>query len=295
MELYKPIQSEFGRLNLTNTVTSKRKLNNLVTDGHVKGWNDPRLPTIAGIRRRGYTPEAVNAFVRGVGVTFNNVTTQMDKLQNMVRDHLNEIAPRHYLLVDPLKLTVENFSEAYECVFPAKHGETLRSQKFAKEIYIDRSDFKEDMDANFYRLCPGQSVGLLQVPFPLSFVDVIKDESGKVIEVKVKLDVDSQKKPKTYIQWLNPGNAISCEVRLYSELFVHENPQSHPDGWLADLNLDSLKMLKNALLDSVLQEQGHGYTFQAVRVGYFCIDIDSSSNSIILNRTVTLKEDKNKQ
>lgn len=294
LDLYKPIQSEFGRLNLTNTVTSKRKLNSLVTDGHVKGWDDPRLPTIAGIRRRGYTPEAVNAFVRGIGVTFNNVTTQMDKLENMVRDHLNEIAPRHFLILEPLKICVENFDEVFKCPLPTKPGEEPRFQSFAKELFVDASDFKEEADSNFFRLAPGQSVGLLQVPHPVKCTGIVRDSSGKVVEVKVALEVETKKKPKTYIQWLNPESAITSEVRLYGKLFVHENPQANPDGWLADFNKDSLHVVQSAMLDSAVKGKGDGYTFQAVRVGYFCIDKDSSTDSIVLNRTVTLKEDKNK-
>lgn len=293
LELYKPIQSEFGRLNLTNTVTSKRKLNSLVMDGYVKGWDDPRLPTIAGIRRRGYTPEAVNAFVRGIGVTFNNVTTQMEKLENLVRDHLNEISPRHYLILEPVKVTIDNFQEAYECALPAKAGEQRRFQKLSKEFFIDASDFKEVADSNFYRLSPGQCVGLLQVPHPVTCTGFVRDAAGKVVEIKVNLEMQSKKKPKTYIQWLNPDNAVTCEVRLYDTLFLNENPQSHPGGWLADFNKDSLQVVTSSILDSSVTGHPVGYTFQAVRVGYFCIDKDSSAQ-IVLNRTVTLKEDKDK-
>ena len=290
LELYRPIQSEFGRLNLTNTVTSKRKLNTLVTEGHVSGWDDPRLHTIAGIRRRGFTPEAVNAFVREVGVTFSTVTTPHERLENYVRDHLNEIAPRLFLLVEPVKVTIENLNE--EFTVDLGSGDGLRTQKFGRSIYIDASDFREIDDPDFFRLAPGKSVGLLRVPFPITCTSFVKDSTGKVIEIKANYE-SSLKKPKTYIQWLSPNNSAVAQCRLYSKLFLHENPQEGGD-WIANLNPESLIIMKNALVESGIKGKHAGFTFQAVRVGYFCVDKDTSESEIVLNRTVTLKEDSRK-
>lgn len=299
LELYKPIQSEFGRLNLTSTVTSKRKLNTLVTDGHVSGWDDPRLHTIAAIRRRGFTPEAVNAFVREVGVTTNTVTTPIERLENYVRDHLNEIAPRHFLLLEPLKVTIENLNDSILCNLPSKNADgTPQTQSFESVIYIDRSDFREEADADFFRLSVGKSVGLLQVPFPITCTGVVKDASGVVTEVLARYESSVKTKPKTYIQWLNPKSAIKAQARLYNKLFLHDNPGSKeevPEGWISDLNPESLIVVNDILLEAGAQGNQVGYTFQGVRVGYFCIDKDTSSNGLVLNRTVTLKEDSKKK
>lgn len=297
LELYKPIQSEFGRLNLTNSVTSKRKLNTLVTEGHVSGWDDPRLHTIAGIRRRGFTADAVNAFSREIGVTTNVVTTPFERLENYVREHLNEIAPRHFFLLEPLKVTIENLEAPEKCDLSGKGGDGSRTQMLDRTIYIDAIDFREQEDPNFYRLSPGKSVGLLQVPFPITCTGVIKSATGQVIEVKARYESSIKTKPKTYIQWLNSDSSVKVEARLYSKLFKHQNPQSKdevPDGWLTDLNPDSLVIVKDAMLESGVVGKPFGYTFQGPRVGYFCVDRDSTDYSIVLNRTVTLKEDSKK-
>jgi glutaminyl-tRNA synthetase len=300
LELYKPVQWEYGRLNLTNTVMSKRKLNKLVTDGFVAGWDDPRLPTIAGFRRRGFTPQAVNAFVREMGVTTANTTINVDRLEHYVRMHLNQVAPRVFMLMEPLLVTITNVPDdfALECTIPAKFANTDKDRTITlkKRIFIDSSDFREDEDPNFFRLTPGKAVGLLHTPFPITCTKVNKDSSGRISSIEVTYDEGSKMKPKTYIQWLN-DEAITVETRLYGKLFVHENPQSKeqvPEGWLSDLNSESLVVANQSMVEPFVKSEAVGYTFQAVRVGYFCIDKDSSAEVVVLNRTVTLKEDSKK-
>ncbi|KAJ3259100.1 hypothetical protein HK103_002987 [Boothiomyces macroporosus] len=301
LEVYKPVQWEYGRLSLTNTVLSKRKLNTLVTDRHVNGWDDPRLYTIASIRRRGFTPEAVNAFVRELGVTTANTVIPVERLENYVRNHLNDIAPRLFLLTEPLKLTITNVDPSFtlDCVINAKvsNSDKDRVLKFSRTIYIDASDFKESEDPNFYRLSPGKSVGLLSVPYPITCTGFKKDKNGKIVEVTAFYETIAQIKPKTYIQWLSDANSVNVETRLYDKLFLHANPQSKeevPNGWLSDLNPNSLEIIKNAKIESSIADKPVGFKFQAVRVGYFCIDKDSAKNHLVINRTVTLKEDNKK-
>ncbi|KAI8897078.1 tRNA synthetases class I, catalytic domain-containing protein [Globomyces pollinis-pini] len=302
LEIYKPVQWEYGRLSLTHTVLSKRKLNKLVTDGHVSGWDDPRLHTIASIKRRGFTPQAVNAFVREMGVTTANTTTPVERLENYVRDHLNEIAPRLFLLSEPLKVTITNVDASFslECVVPdkASNSDQKRVLNFTKTIYIDAADFREvDDDPNFFRLAPGKSVGLLHVPFPITCTDIIRSSNGDIVEINARYESSIVTKPKTYIQWLNSDSACTVQLRLYNKLFLHPNPQSKeevPNGWLTDLNPDALQVFPSAMVEPAILGKPVGYTFQAVRVGYFCVDKDTDASLIVLNRTVTLKEDNKK-
>lgn len=209
LEVYKPVQWEYGRLKLTNTVLSKRKLAKLISEGHVAGWDDPRLHTIDAVRRRGFTPEAINAFVREVGVSTSNSTIQMVKLESYVRDHLNETADRKFVLEDPLRVTLENLPHGHveEVEVPNKPRAPERGSRmlpFGRVVYIDASDFREEADANFYRLSVGGSVGLLHVPYPITCTRVIKDSTGKILELVCKYDNEKEKftKPKTYIQWV---------------------------------------------------------------------------------------------
>jgi glutaminyl-tRNA synthetase len=289
--IYKPVQWEFGRLNITNTVLSKRKLNILVSETHVAGWDDPRLLTIPGMMRRGYTAAAVNAFARELGVTTANTTIGSDRLENYVRDHLNQIAPRFFLLNDPLLVQLENVPHDFSisCEIIDKVGNQSRHVDLKKEFYIDSSDFRVNHDANFYRLSPGQTVGLLHAPCPITCVGFEKDSTGKISKLICRYEHACKEKPKTYIQWLGV-DATSVELRLYDKLFLSENPSSCPGGWLSDLNPNSLIVLKSALVEKSIQWK-KGFTFQAVRVGYFCVDKDTTNTSLVLNRTVTLKED----
>lgn len=310
LEVYKPVQWEYGRLAITNTVLSKRKLNTLVSEKHVSGWDDPRLFTLDALRRRGFTPQAINAFVRELGVTTSMTTIQLSRLENYVRDHLNDTASRLMAVLEPLKVVLTNLPEDYceMLTVPNKPRDDAlgsRSLPFTRTIYIDRSDFRETPDANFFRLSPGKSVGLLNASHPITCVDVTRDADGLVTELLCTFDKDVPfKKPKTYIQWVaespRHNSPVKAEVRLYSNLFLHENPMDKeqvPNGWLTDLNPNSLVVLPNAYIDVGALSGKVESKFQFLRVGYFCIDRSSnpSEKKFVFNRTVTLKEDSSKK
>ncbi|KAI9104741.1 tRNA synthetases class I, catalytic domain-containing protein [Phlyctochytrium arcticum] len=308
--IYKPVQWEYGRLNLAYTVMSKRKLRKLVEGKLVNGWDDPRLFTMAGIRRRGFTPEAINAFVRELGVTTANSVIHPERLENIVREHLNDVAPRIMLILEPLKITITNLPEDHfeEITLPNKPRDDSMGTHvvpFTRTVYIDRSDFREQDDPNFYRLAPGKTVGLLNVAHPITATDIIKDAAGHVVEVKARYEngPEGTKKPKTYIHWIaespKHNSPAKVEVRLYSNLFLHENPQSEkevPGGWLSDINPESLVVVPEAFAEVGINALNVEDKFQAVRTGYFCVDKDSDvkSKRYVLNRTVKLREDSSK-
>lgn len=312
LELYKPVQWESGRLKIAHTVMSKRKLNKLVTDGHVNGWDDPRLYTLASLRRRGFTPESINAFVRELGVTTANTTVLPYRLEHYVRTHLNEICPRLYLILEPLLINITNLPNDYFITLkvpnkPRDESMGERDMIFTNQIYIDSSDFREsDMtDPNYFRLSIGKTVGLLNVPFPIKATKVNKDSKGKILSVDAEYlnsPEISFEKPKTYIQWISnsPKNnsPVKVKARLVSNLFIHLNPSSEtevPGGWLTDLNPDSMKIVDGIIEREILNFKIED-KFQGVRIGYFCIDPDTDflKGDIVINRTVTLKEDSKK-
>lgn len=310
LEIYKPVQWEYGRLSLTNTILSKRKLNKLVSSKIVNDWDDPRLYTLPALRRRGFTPEAINAFVRDVGVTTANTIISASRLDNYVRDHLNDIAKRIMAVLDPLRIEITNLPEDYveEITVPNKpRDESMGSHKvpFTRVLYIDRSDFREQDDPNYYRLAPNKTVGLLYVNHPITCTEVVKDKDGNVVLIKAKYEDKNERKPKTFIQWVaespKHNSPVSVEVRQYSNLFIHENPMDSelvPGGWLTDINPNSLTVIPKAMVEVGINECSIEEKFQFVRVGYFCIDTDSkldgAQKKIIVNRTVSLKEDSNK-
>ncbi|KAI9017249.1 tRNA synthetases class I, catalytic domain-containing protein [Gaertneriomyces semiglobifer] len=306
LEVYKPVQWEYGRLNLSYTVMSKRKLKRLVEEKYVSGWDDPRLYTMAGIRRRGFTAEAVNAFVRELGVTTANTIIGPERIDNFVRDHLNEVAPRLMLVLEPLKVTITNLPEDHleELVIPNKPRDDAMGTHvvpFTRTLYIESSDFREEDDPNFYRLAPGKTVGLLHIPHPITATEVVKDANGKVVEIKARYEnAGNTKKPKTYIHWIAESpkhqSPVKVETRLYSSLFTHENPSSLKKEWLSALNPDSLISLPEAFCEVGILGYKNEDKFQAVRTGYFCVDKDSDfeKQRYVLNRTVTLKEDSKK-
>ncbi|KAJ3204125.1 hypothetical protein HDU67_009770, partial [Dinochytrium kinnereticum] len=310
LEIYKPVQWEYGRLNLTYAVLSKRKLLKLVNEGIVTGWDDPRLYTLMALRRRGFTPDAISAFVRDIGVTTANTVIPVERLENYLRDHLNDIAPRVMAIMDPVKVTLTNLPEdfiEYITVPNKPRDDAMGSHKvpFTRVLYIDASDFKEESDPNFFRLTLGQSVGLLYVPFPIKALEVVKGPGGKIVEIKAKYLNDSKTpvKTKTYIQWVAESpkdkSPVSVEVRMYEHLFLHPNPMDKnlvPGGWLSDINPNSLSTV-NALLEVGVLDAKVEDKFQFVRVGYFCVDKDSDlgDGKIVVNRTVSLKEDSGKQ
>ncbi|KAI9208216.1 tRNA synthetases class I, catalytic domain-containing protein [Polychytrium aggregatum] len=307
LELYKPVQWEYGRLNITNTVLSKRKITKLVDEGIVGGWDDPRLYTLPGLRRRGFPATAINAFVRELGVTTSNTVIPVERLENYVRDHLNDVAPRLMVLLEPLKITLTNLSDDYleeVTVANKPRDESMGSHTvpFSKTVYIDASDFREQDDPNFYRLAPGKSVGLLNVPFPITANKVVKDSSGRIVEILATYENSKAdfKKPKTYIHWVGESkkhnSPVKVQVNLYSNLFKHSNPADNPDGWLADINPDSLSVIPEAYAEIGIRGARIEDSFQFVRVGYFSVDPDSDvkKGRYVVNRTVGLKEDAKK-
>ncbi|KAJ3331045.1 hypothetical protein HDU76_004212 [Blyttiomyces sp. JEL0837] len=308
LEIYKPVQWEYGRLNLTYAILSKRKLLKLVEEGYVRGWDDPRLYTLIAVKRRGFTPEAINAFVRELGVTTANSVIPVERLENYGRDHLNEAAPRLMAVLEPLKVTLTNLKEDYHeyITLPNKpRDESFGEHKvpFTRTIYIDRSDFREEDDPNFFRLALNKTVGLLNIPFPIRAKEIVKDNSGNIIEVKATYETGDKSKPKAYIQWVAESakdkSPVKMEVRNYSNLFHHSNPMDKtlvPGGWLSDINRDSLQVISNAYAEVGLFAAKVEDKFQFLRLGYYCVDQDSKidEGKYVLNRTVTLKEDAGK-
>ncbi|KAJ3106864.1 hypothetical protein HK100_003670 [Physocladia obscura] len=308
LELYKPVQWEYGRLALTYAIMSKRKLLQLVNEKYVSGWDDPRLYTMVGVRRRGFTPEAINAFVRELGVTNSNSVIPAERLENFVRDHLNEVAPRLMVVMEPLKVTITNLHEdhlEYITVQNKPRDDSMGTHvvPFTRTVYIDASDFRENDDPEFFRLILGKSVGLLNVSRPIIARQVVKDASGKIIEIKAEIEESLKTKPKAYIQWVaeskKDNSPVNVEIRNYSNLFLHPNPMDKklvPGGWLSDINPNSLVVV-NALAEVGVKTSKVEDKYQFVRLGYYCVDLDSdvAEGKYVFNRTVSLKEDSGKQ
>ncbi|OJJ43896.1 hypothetical protein ASPZODRAFT_891934 [Penicilliopsis zonata CBS 506.65] len=325
--VYQPMQREYGRLNITGTILSKRKIIELVNRGHVRGWDDPRLYTLIALRRRGVPPGAILSFVNGLGVTKNNSNVQVAKFDQAIRQYLEATVPRLMLVLEPLKVVIDNLPDDYleEVEVPFSKDPAFGTHKvpFTKTVYIERSDFREVDSSDFFRLAPGKSVGLLKVPFPITATSFDKDpETGLVSCVYAKYEKPEEgatfKKPKSYIHWVGESAAynspIKAEVRAFNPLFKSEDPSAHPDGYLADLNADSENIYKNAFMETgfrdiqksapwpkdVEESNTDGspkpwtVRFQGMRVAYFTVDKDSTDDQIVLNRIVTLKDDKGK-
>ncbi|KAI9493612.1 tRNA synthetases class I, catalytic domain-containing protein [Zychaea mexicana] len=328
VEVYKPVQWEYGRLNVTGTIMSKRKILKLVNEKHVNGWDDPRMYTLVGIRRRGVPPEAINNFVLELGITTSKSTIDVMRFDSKVRDYLDKTVPRTMVVMDPIKITLENVADDFvEWVtvpnVPRKPEMGEYKIPFTKVLYIDSSDFREVDSKDYYRLAPGKSVGLLQVPRPIHCVEVKKDSNGKISELVCRYENEGEfKKPKTYIHWVAEAPQLGSpvqldQVRLYEPLFHHANPDDAPGGFLNDLNKDSLKIVNGALATVGIYDQVSDWVkktggknkesmrWQFVRTGYFCLDYDTELDvtkqgkealgKIVVNRTVTLKEDAGKQ
>ena len=302
--IYHPQQIEFARLNLTYTVMSKRKLLELVQEKHVRGWDDPRMPTICGLRRRGYTPESVRNFCEEIGVTRFNSLTEMSVLENAVRTDLNKHAPRAMAVLRPLKVVIENYpagqSEELDAVNnPEDPAAGTRKVPFSRELYIERDDFMEDPPKKFYRLSPGKEVRLRWAYF-LTCKDVIKDPStGEIIELRCTYDpataggnAPDGRKVKATLHWVSAEHALKAEVRLYDHLFRIPDLAEVPEGedWKDYLNPASLEVLSDARLEPSLKNQPPGSRCQFERQGYFCVDPDSTADKPVFNRTVTLKD-----
>jgi glutaminyl-tRNA synthetase len=297
---FRPRQYEFARLNLNYTVMSKRKLLRLVTEGHVAGWSDPRMPTIAALRRRGYTPAAIRNFAERVGVAKRENVIDVGLLEFCVREDLNRTAPRVMGVLRPLRVVLENYpdgrSEEFESPNnPEDASMGTRRVPFSKVIYIERDDFMEDPPKKFFRLAPGREVRLRSAYF-ITCTDVIKDEAGNIVELRATYDPATRggdapdgRRPKATLHWVSAEHAIDCEVRLYDRLFNVEDPEEGGD-FLAHLNPRSLEVVTHAKLEPSVRGAAVGTRYQFERLGYFCVDRDSTSEALVFNRTATLKD-----
>ncbi|KAG0680883.1 hypothetical protein C6P40_005126 [Pichia californica] len=328
LHVYRPAQREYGRLNITGTIMSKRKIAKLVKENYVRGWNDPRLYTLESLRRRGIPPGAILSFINTLGVTTSTTNIQVTRFESSVRQYLDITTPRLMMIENPLKIILDNLDDNFEELIeiPYKPGnEEFGSRKIplTKIIYIDQSDYRDETSKGYFRLAPDQPVGLMRVPFNIKVKSVEYDDNKKPILIHAEYlnDKSIHKKPKAFIQWVPESIKYKSpvkisEVRIYNQLFKSENPSSHPDGFLADINEDSEEVIKGAMIEpsfldiqnksplnmpftdeqfSIKEEGGvETVRFQALRVGYFCLDSDSTSENLIFNRIVTLKEDSEK-
>jgi glutaminyl-tRNA synthetase len=296
-------QIEFDRLNLTYTLLSKRKLLQLVREGRVNGWDDPRMPTLSGFRRRGFTPEGIRSFVTSLGATRTNGIIDFEMLEHLQRDDLNKRATRGMAVLRPLKLVIDNYPEGQtEYVEVANNPEDpaagTRQVPFSRELYIEREDFRDVPPPKYYRLSPGKEVRLRNAYFVTAH-SLVKDAVGSVVEVHCTYDPASRggnspdgRKVKSTMHWVSAAHTISAEVRLYDKLFSNPNPLHVPEGgsFLDNLNPNSLEVVSHAKLELSLAEAKVGAPYQFERVGYFCLDPDSTAEKLVFNRTLALKD-----
>jgi glutaminyl-tRNA synthetase len=301
--IYHPQQIEFDRLNLNYTVLSKRKLLALVQNGHVSGWDDPRMPTICGLRRRGYTPEAIRAFCGRIGVSKTNGITELSLLEYFVRDDLNRHAARVMAVLQPLRVVIENYPdglvEEMEAVNnPEDPAAGTRRVPFSKVLYIEQDDFREDPPKQFFRLAPGREVRL-RYGYLVTCTGVVKDDAGNVVELRCTYDPATRggntpdgRKVKSTIHWVSAAHAVEAEVRLYDTLFRVENPNDVPEGqdFTVHLNPHSLEVVTGAKLEPGLRGVAPGARFQFERLGYFVADRDGTPERPVFNRTVGLRD-----
>jgi glutaminyl-tRNA synthetase len=300
----RPHQYEFARLNLNYTVMSKRRLLELVEGKHVSGWDDPRLPTIAGMRRRGITPEAIRAFCTTVGVAKANSTVDMAQLEFCIRDDLNQKAPRVLAVLKPLKVVIENYPENDVEELDASYWphdvpkEGTRKIPFCREVYIEQDDFMLDPPKDYFRLAPGKEVRL-RYAYCITCTDVIKDAAGNVVEVRCRYDSETKpgdnpvgRKVKGTIHWVSARHAVDAEVRLYDRLLSEEAPPTGKDSeFLGALNPNALQAISGCKLERSLADTKPGERFQFERQGYFVCDVkDSKPGALVFNRIVTLKD-----
>jgi glutaminyl-tRNA synthetase len=298
--IYAPRQIEFARLNLTYTLMSKRKLLELVRDGHVRGWDDPRMPTLSGLRRRGYTPEAIRAFCERIGVAKMNSTIELGVLENAIREDLNRRAPRAMAVLRPLRVVIENVPEGKVEEFelannPEDPAAGTRRVPFSRELFIEREDFMEEPPKKFFRLAPGREVRLRGGYF-LKCERAVKDATGVVTELRCSIDPATRggqsadgRKVKGTIHWVSAAHALPAEVRLYETLFTVPDPDAGGD-YRNNLNPKSLEVLKDCLLERSLAGSAPGKTVQFERHGYFSVDPDSQGGALVWNRTVSLRD-----
>ncbi|MBM12532.1 MAG: glutamine--tRNA ligase [Chloroflexi bacterium] len=304
LEIYHSQQIEFARLNLTYTVMSKRRLMELVESGYVNGWDDPRMPTISGLRRRGYTPEAVREFCDRIGVARRDNTVEISQLEHALRDDLNKRAPRVMAVLDPLKVVIENYPEGQSEEItsvnnPEDNTMGERSIPFSRVVYIEKDDFREEPPPKFYRLSPGREVRLKDAYY-ITCNEVVKDEAtGEIIELRCTYDPETKggtsadgRKVRGTSHWVSAEHAVEAEVRVYDHLFMKEDPDDLPEGgdFKDNLNPESLKVLKGCKLEQSLKDARPGERFQFLRTGYFSVDPDSTPRNPVFNRTVALRD-----
>jgi glutaminyl-tRNA synthetase len=304
LKIYQPQQIEFARLNLTHTVMSKRKLLRLVQDNHVGGWDDPRMPTISGLRRRGYTPESIREFCERIGVAKKDSVVDIKLLEYCIREDLNKCAPRVLGVLRPLRLVIENYPEdqveELEAINnPEDPSMGTRMVPFSRVLYIEREDFREDAPKKWFRLAPGREVRL-RYGYYVTCVDVVKDDkSGEVLELRCTYDPETRggwssdgRKVRGTLHWVSAAHAIDAEVRLYDHLFLKSNPEEVTDGvdFQSNINPNSLDILESCKLEPSLAQATPGSRFQFERLGYFSVDPHSSEERLVFNRTVTLRD-----
>ena len=301
--IFAPRQIEFDRLNLTYTLLSKRKLLQLVQDNHVSGWDDPRMPTLSGIRRRGYPPEAIRNFCANIGVSKTNGILELGLLEHYVREDLNKRASRYMAVLKPLRVVIDNYPEGetewLDAVNnPEDESAGTRKVPFSKVLYIEQDDFKEDPPKQFFRLSPGREVRL-RWGFYIVCQAVVKDEAGNIVELRCTYDpltrgggAPDGRKVKATIHWVSAEHAVNAEVRVYSTLFAKENPNEVEEGkdFLSNINPDSLEVLADCKLEPALGTLAAEERVQFERLGYFCVDKDSAPGKPVYNRTVALRD-----
>jgi len=322
--LYKPVTWEYSRCNLTYNVMSKRKLNQLVTDGLVNGWDDPRLLTLDGMRRRGYTAGVINKFCEKIGVGRSQNTSRMQLLESVIREELNATAKRRFAVVDPLKVTITNCTGSTN-ISASNHPQLPemgeRNVPLSAAIYIEKADFKEVDEKGYFGLAPGKEVHLLHGPY-ITCVEVCKDSKGNITELKCEQNMEApeqrepkQPKVKGHLHWVSVEHAVEATLNLYDYLFKTEDPdpkkptdaEAVPElegeeaeetggGWLENINPESLVVTKGYVEPSLLEDaMKHGESYQFQRVGFFVVDLDSAPNKLVFNRVVGLKESSDKR
>jgi len=304
LEIYRPRQIEFARLNVSFTVLSKRKLLRLVQGGHVKGWDDPRMPTLSGLRRRGYTPEAIRDFCDRIGVAKKDSMVDIALLEHCLREDLNKRAPRVMGVLKPLRVVIENYPEGQvEEVAGVNNPEDpsagTRTVPFSRVLYIEQDDFRENPPPKYYRLAPGREVRLRYAYF-LKCVGMVKDAQGNVVELRCTYDPATRggdapdgRKVKATIHWVSAAHSVPARVRLFDRLFVKEDPDDVDGGqdFLANLNPNSLEVLTGCRVEPSLAESKPGSIYQFERQGYFCVDPDAAKGSLVFNRAASLKDE----
>jgi glutaminyl-tRNA synthetase len=304
LEIYHPRQIEFARLNVSSTVMSKRKLLKLVQEGRVTGWDDPRMPTLSGLRRRGYTPEAIRDFCDRIGVAKKDSIVDIALLEHCLREDLNKRAPRVMGVLKPLRMVIENYPERQVEEFevannPEDGAAGTRKVPFSRVLHIEQDDFREVPPPKYYRLAPGREIRLRSAYF-VKCVGMVKDDRGNIVELRCTYDPATKggdapdgRKVKATLHWVSAAHAVPAEVRLYERLFLKENPDDAEEGqdYLASLNPHSLEALTGSWVEPGLAGATIGSIYQFERQGYFCVDPDTANGKLVFNRAVSLKDE----